>query len=333
MYSNRVSISSVISTSVSIVCNLVFLLYFKWGLYGYFYAFILGPLLQCIYLITSFNLWHLIRDKNTDKNLQKEMKNYSSPMIANAVSWWVNNASDRYVVTWISGVAANGIYSVSYKIPSIISVLQNIFGQAWSISAVNEFDRNDESHFYINVYNAYNSMLVFSCSVLILLDKALAKLLFAKEFFNAWIYVPFLLISVIFSGMSAFIGGLFSALKDSKTFARTSTITAVVNTIGNIILTYYIGPQGAAISTAIAYFIMWILRIKEVRKSINLRVNFKRDLFSYLVITIQAILLITIDKDAVVSFYQIFFVLPIVFLYKNELIALFNKFKFIILDK
>ena len=35
--------------------------------------------------------------------------------------------SDRYVVTYLCGVAANGIYSVSYKIPSILTIFQTIW--------------------------------------------------------------------------------------------------------------------------------------------------------------------------------------------------------------
>ena len=101
-------------------------------------------------------------------------------------------------------------------------------------------------------------------------------------FYKAWEYAPFLLISTVFSGMSAFIGGLFSALKKSTSFAQTSVITAVVNTIGNLILVFLLGPIGAAISTAASYFLMWVLRIRIIRKDIDLRVNFKRDILGHM---------------------------------------------------
>ena len=34
---------------------------------------------------------------------------------------------DRYIVIGLCGVAANGIYSVGYKIPSILNIFQTIF--------------------------------------------------------------------------------------------------------------------------------------------------------------------------------------------------------------
>ena len=46
------------------------------------------------------------------------------------IGWWINNVSDRYIVTWICGLAANGVYSVAYKIPSLLSMFQQIFNQA-----------------------------------------------------------------------------------------------------------------------------------------------------------------------------------------------------------
>lgn len=63
---------------------------------------------------------------------------YSMPLIATALGWWVNNTLDKYAVAFLCGVAANGLLSVSYKIPSILNVAQQIFIQAWQISAIKE---------------------------------------------------------------------------------------------------------------------------------------------------------------------------------------------------
>lgn len=313
------SVSSVISSAVMIGCNILFLLVFKWGINGYFLASIMGSAAQCFYLSIRINLFRYITHVDFHSSIHNEMVRYSKPMIANAVSWWVNNASDRYVVTSLVGVAANGIYSVGYKIPSIISVLQSIFGQAWTLSAVKDFDREDKSCFFINIYNLYNFMLVFACTGLMLIDKPLARLLYAKDFYSGWVYAPFLMISTIFSGLSAFIGGLLSAMKKSTSFAKTSVITAVVNTIGNILLVIVIGPLGAAVSTAIAYALMWILRLRDIKKDINLRVNFKRDLTSYLVLDVQALMLCYINRNKLINISQLGFVIAILMLYIPEI--------------
>lgn len=312
------SVAGVLSSAITIFCNILFLLVFKMELHGYFSAMILGQSVQCAFLVYKTRVWKNTKLFKNDFQLRENMISYSKPMVANSISWWVNNASDRYVVTWLRGIGTNGIYSVSYKIPSIMVVLQGIFSQAWTLSATKEFDKDDKDSFFINIYNTYNFILVFICSFLIFMDKPLAKLLFAKEFYSAWKYAPFLMISTIFSGLAAFLGGVLSALKKSSLFAKSSVITAFVNTILNIILVIFIGPIGAAISTAFAYLLMWIIRLQLVKQCINLKVNLIRDSLAYLILNIQAVLLLVTLKNNVFCWYQIIFILVILLLYIRE---------------
>lgn len=314
-----ISVAGVISSAVAIFCNITFLLVLKMGLHGYFLASILGAVAQCSYLLIRSKIWKRVKYHKDDKTLRKEMTNYSKPMIANAISWWVNNASDRYVVTWFCGIAVNGVYSVSYKIPSIMSILQGIFSQAWTLSATREFDKEDNDGFFINIYNTYNFLLVITCSLLIFMDKPLAKMLFAKDFFEAWKYAPFLMISTIYSGMAAFLGGILSAKKKSNLFAKSSVVTAIVNTVLNIILVVSVGPLGAAISTAFAYFLMWRIRLKQVKQYIDLRVNIIRDSIAYMVLVIQILMLLSILENAIFCWYQLALTLIVLLLYRKEM--------------
>ena len=59
--------------------------------------------------------------------MAKKMIRYSLPLIPDYISWWFNNASDRYILAFFSTTSAVGIYSVAYKIPSILSSLTSIF--------------------------------------------------------------------------------------------------------------------------------------------------------------------------------------------------------------
>lgn len=161
-----IAVSSVMCSALIIGCNILFLVVFQWGLTGYFLANIIGPSLQSVYLLGRVGLYG-VNPFGADRNLEREMLSYSRPMIANSIAWWVNNVSDRYVVTFFCGVAVNGIYSVASKIPSILSVVQSIVGQAWTISAVEEFDPDDSNGFFSNMYAAYNCVMVVVCSLIV----------------------------------------------------------------------------------------------------------------------------------------------------------------------
>lgn len=81
-----------------------------------------------------------------DKGLGKEMLQYCFPLIFSTIGWWINSASDRYAVSYLVGIGANGILSVAYKIPSILNVFVGMFGQAWQISAIKEYGENNREN-------------------------------------------------------------------------------------------------------------------------------------------------------------------------------------------
>lgn len=319
------SVSSIFSSLITIILNILFLLAFRWGLSGYFLANIIGPLVQCFYLVIRADIIQNIKFRDNYEEENDKMLRYSKPLIANSIAWWINNASDRYVVIFFCGLAQNGIYSVASKIPSILNIFQSIFNQAWTLSAVQDFDREDKNGFFTNSYNIYNFGMVMIASGLIFIDKILAKFLYAKEFYIAWEYVPFLLISIVFGALSGYICGIFSAVRNSKIFAVSTIIGAAINIAMNIALVPFIGAMGAAIATAISYFVVWAVRMKHVKKYISLRVKLKRDILSYFILVIQAIVLLFILDSFILYSSQMILIIFLILLYKKELKYWINK--------
>lgn len=319
------SVSSVIASIFTIICNILFLIPFHLGLVGYFLANIIGPLIQCLYLIIVMKIWRNIDFKIKYNAQEREMLHYSIPMIANSISWWVNNASDRYVVIWFCGIAANGIYSVSNKIPSILNVFQTIFGQAWALSAVKDFDPNDKSGFFINTYNAYNCLMVIVCSMIIATDRLLSKYLYIGKFYSAWKYVPFLTIAIVFGALVGYIGGFFTAVKDSKMFATSTIVGAVTNIILNLILVPFIGALGSALATTVSYIEVWIIRLIQSKRYIKLKINLIRDCSSYILLFIQTIVLLFMSESIVMYAIQGVLIILNIMLYKRDIILLLSK--------
>lgn len=264
------AIAGVTGTLVMILTNILFLLIFKCGLKGFFTANILCQALPALYLIIRLRLWNYLSLKEKDKILTKEMLAYCVPLIASVVGWWINSGSDRYVVTFFCGVAANGILSVSYKIPTILNTLQGIFIQAWQISAIKEYGEQDTAKFYGNTFVIINLLMCAACSWLILLTRPLAHILYAKDFYQAWQYVPFLLIASVLNCASGMLGPILSAQKNSKAMMWSALIGAGANLVMNIALVYFIGIQGATIATAVCSYIIYAVRKNAVGKDIEI---------------------------------------------------------------
>lgn len=281
-------IAGVIGTITMIATNVLFLLVFKWGLTGFFIANILSQSIPVLYFFIKLKYWTLISSFKTDKKIAREMLVYCIPLIASVAGWWVNSGSDKYVVTFFCGVATNGVLSTAYKIPSILNTLQGIFIQAWQISAIKEYGEDDAATFYGNTFSVVNMLMCAACSWLVILTRPLAHLLYSKDFYVAWKFVPFLLISSVLNCASGFMGPVLSAKKDSKSMAISAVYGAVVNLVLNIVFVYLIGAQGIAIATVIASFIIYQVRKNTVGNGINIE-KYRIIIITWIFLCLQAV--------------------------------------------
>lgn len=280
------TVGTVISTAVILLGNVLFLVGFDWGLRGYCVANLLGTMVGVLWCFIGGRQWQYITLK-VNKGLVGEMLRFSTPMVFANVAWWVNNASDRYIMTFMSGVAASGLYAVAYKIPNMLSALQNIFAQAWSISAVRDFDREDGDGFMGKMYGMMHTAMVLACSGILLFNVPAAKILYAGEFFEAWQFVPPLLLSVVFDAMGMFLGGIFTAMKDTRTISLTAIVGAVVNTGCNFLFIYLWGGYGAALATMLGYGTVLLLRKMAMVRQVKLKVPWKRYACAYGLLLVQ----------------------------------------------
>ena len=280
---------SLITTIASCVLNVFLLVVMKSGLNGYLIASYLGTFLAVIWGSVRLRVHRHIKLNKVNKITVFELQKFGFPLIFNKIGWWINSSSDRYIVTWILGATYNGIYTVSYKIPTMLTACSDIFTQAWQLSAIKDFDPEDRDHFIADMYEAYNGFLVLCCSTLIILTIPLAYILYAKSFFLAWRYVPPLMISFVFGGLAGFLGSIFTAVKDTKIFSYSTMIGAVVNTILNFILVSYIGIMGAAVATLVSNIVIWLVRLQRSKRYIHIQVNFLRHVIMYILLVVQFI--------------------------------------------
>lgn len=289
------SLAGIINTIIYLLCNIIFLLLLDMRIEGYLLAAIIGHSVSAVFAFLAVKGYRYILPVNRLNKVQrKEMLRYSLPMVPNAVSWWVSNSSDKYILTFFWGVAASGVYSVAYKIPSILTIFVSIFISAWQISAVEDFGSEESKNFYEDTYSKYELMIYLIASCLIAITKPLSRILFAKEFFVAWKYVPILIYAFIFNSLASFLGSIYTSAKKTKMLFYSTIIGAVFNIVFNIILIPIIREFGAAIATAASYIVVWLIRIIGSNKFFPIKVNWIRSLFANLIL-IGAIVCISID--------------------------------------
>ena len=282
---------SISCTALVIAANLLFLLVFKLGLYGYLAAQILSFFGAALIMFLLIKGAQGLKDAREDKELEGEMREYGKNMQLYAASSWANNAIDRYFILAMLGSAANGLYGVAYKIPAILTTFQRIFAQAFQMSAVKEYEGDDRAEFFSGLFKKYNAIMVVLCAWLIYFLKVIAAFLFRKGFFEAWVLVPPLLISVIFGALEGYLGSICLAFKDGKSMGRATGMGALVNIALNFALISYFGATGAAVATCVSYFVMFALAYMYVMRHVVLSVGFGLNLLCYILLAVESALI------------------------------------------
>ncbi|WP_026572831.1 lipopolysaccharide biosynthesis protein [Bacillus sp. UNC438CL73TsuS30] len=279
--------SGIINALLLLILNVTFLVIFHKGITGYLLSLIFSYLGSSLFSFFVGKVFLEINLKKINFQLMKEMLQYSIPLIPNSLMWWIMSLSDRYVITFFLGLSANGLYALANKIPNILSIVSSIFFQAWQLSAIEESKSKEKSRFYTNVFNAFSITMLLSTSLILAHLKFIIELFVADNYYVAWKYVPFLLLGVVFSSFSGFLGTNYIAAKKTSGVFKTSVIGALINILANIILIPKIGINGAAVGTMLSFVAIWLLRIKDTKEFVTIKLNIIRLSLSLLFIFFQ----------------------------------------------
>lgn len=285
------SLTSIFNTALVLGLNIAFLVLFHLGIVGYMLANALAYTLSAVFLFALSKMRRYFpKNLKFDFRVIKEMATYSLPMVPNSISWWISNSSDKYVLTYFYGTTITGLYSIAYKIPSIINAFSSMFEKAWQISSVEDFGSDASKTFYSDVYYKYASLQLLCSSGVILFANLIARIMFKLEFYNAVMFVPILVIAVMFHSLGAFFGTIYTAAKHTSTLFYSTSLGAVFNIIANFVLIPKYNGYGAAIATLCSYLIVYLFRLVDSRKYLKFEVQYISDIISYLLIAFQALI-------------------------------------------
>ncbi len=116
------ALAGIVSAVTLGLSNILFLVIFKLGISGYLFSIIFSLLCSIIFISLSTRIWRFIDLKYASFKEIKKFLKYSIPLIPNSLSWWLTNDASRFFILFFVGVSGNGLFAVSNKIPTILSV-------------------------------------------------------------------------------------------------------------------------------------------------------------------------------------------------------------------
>lgn len=287
----RYAISSFLSAFFVIVFNVLFLVVFKLGANGMLLGTMSGQLVAILYLFISLKLYNFIRIKEYKKDLIKKLWKYSIPLIPNAISWWVFNASDRVIVTALLGVDQNGILAASLKFSSVFITFYNIFNISWTESISVAINDKDIQTYFNKIFNVIINLFTAMAIGIISCIPFVFPIMINEKFADGFGLVPISIIASLFNVVVGLISVVYVAKKNTKAIANTSVVSAVVNIIVHLALIKFVGLYAAVISTFASFFVMSIYRMIDINKKyFNIKIEKKLILKFIPVLTIILIL-------------------------------------------
>jgi O-antigen/teichoic acid export membrane protein len=284
------AISGIINALSLVIFNIIFLLFLDVGATGYLLAILLANIVSAIYIYITAKLHNYISYRMCDNALLKVMIIYSLPLIPNALSWWMVNMSNRFIVLFYYGAATAGVFIAASKLPSIINMIAQIFMQAWKISSSKEINKENNEAFFTNIFKIFSSMVwVFTSGILLALP-LLIGLFLRNDFQDGGIYVPLLLFAAAINSFSAFFGSFYVAAKKTKGAFISTSIGAVINITLAIIMVPLMGVYGVLVSGVIGYLALVVFRVVDTKKYVSLNVNWVVTTLCFLLLLLQSII-------------------------------------------
>lgn len=262
----RYAVGSFLTALVTILLNILFLVIMELGANGMLLANMIGQVTCVLYILFSLKVYKYISIKCIVKEIRNKLLKYSVPLIPNAISWWVFNASDRIIVSSILGIGQNGILAAAHKFSTVYITFYNIFNMSWTESVSLQVEDEDFNEYFNKMINIVLKLFSAMAIGIIACMPFVYPIMVNSNYEYGYKIVPILLIGSLFNVVVGLVSTIYVAKKNTKAIANTSVVSAIINIVVHLILVKFIGLYAAAISTLIAYFVMSIYRLYDIKK-------------------------------------------------------------------
>lgn len=313
-------IGGIISTSGSLIVNIILIIFLHQGYYSIYLGTIIGLFLNCIYLCSKINILTLVRRDYFDKVLFKEMILYSLPFSINSAAYWFLNGVNRIVISNQLSFEDNGLYSVVLKFGSLVNLVTTGFQLAWqelSFSKGNE-DKNYLESFYSKALKYYIRALFLGVVLMLPLLKIFFPIFIGEQYHAAENLIPLTLLTAILTSLSSFLASILSTLKKNRFIFTTTIFAAITNIAILFLLINPIGLQAANLSLCAGFFVNCVRRLQLIDKYLKIKHDFQEYFWLFLLFIIISIVFIFGSK--VLNFLTFLVIVFLVLIYNKNII-------------
>lgn len=257
---------------ITVFFNLLFIVHFKQGAVG----MLKGTLIANIVMAPVFYMATYKAIKFRFKiNYFIESIKFSLPLLPGLIFAWVLNLSDRIFLERFLSISDVGIYSLGYKIASVVTVVSSGLFAAYNpyfYKLANEGGADVKKK--IGKFNNTIVIIMLAiCFLLALFSKEIITLFISDEYNSAAKIIPLLTLGIFFSQINGFASLMIYQEKKSIQIMLITFSGALINVISNIILIPLFGMIGAALATLISFLALFVIQYNYARKCFFIPLN------------------------------------------------------------
>lgn len=253
----RVSVASLLNSSIAILSTIILLTKTSLVLEAYFVGFTIGNIVTIAYCYKYLNRFLFFR---FDIPVFKKLINYSFPLIFSTLFFLLSIFIDRIFINYFLDLKTLGIYASAYRVAALSSLL--IVG--FQSSFVPLFYQNLKREKLKSEVNLLFKLFVLLASLIIMIyeiySNFLVSILLDNKFYESWRYIVIISISIFLFKTHAFSPGMSISFK-THYIAILTFIAFSINCILNYFFIPMFGAIGAAYSTLIAGFVFFSINL------------------------------------------------------------------------
>lgn len=285
--------------------------------------------LTTVFIVYAWNTrkeWVPALRASIDKTKQSQMIRYAIPLIGSGLAFWGLTTMDKFFLRSLAGFEELGIYAVAVIFAGAALVFQSIFSTVW-VPTVYKWAAEGVDPQKIKIVIDYVVLAVISIWALAgMFSWVLVYIL--PPAYNA---VPYILLAAMAYPLLYTLAeatGIGVGIKRKTTYTFLAAIGAlIVNAIGNWYLIPLYGAAGAALASAVAFMLFFIIRT-ESSAALWVRFESKRmySLIFIMIVLSFVVNLWSVDKWAIVGVYLAMFVMAM-FVYQTQVKGVWGIFK------
>ena len=212
-----------------------------------------------IYVWINRQEWRLALKSTIDRKELKSMLKFGSPLILASLSFWGMTSLDRLFLRFYAGFDELGVYTVAVSFAGIAMILQSVFSTIWSPIVYKWVAEGED---LTRVFTVTEWMAIIVCLFFSLagLFSWVIPLLLPEEFESVqYLFVICLAYPLFYTLSETTVVGI-NITKKTRYAMYAGLIALFVNILLNFILVPIFESKGAAISTAVSFWIFFICR-------------------------------------------------------------------------